>query len=75
MPVPGVERHLDAAAQRGDFRAHDVHADAAAGNLRDFRRGRESGLEQALDQLRLGRRRVGRRCRPCANAPDRARWS
>ena len=59
MPLPGARRHLDAAAQRGDLGAHDVHADAAARDLRDLRRGREARLEDALDELRVGGLRVG----------------
>src|SRR4029078_11242024 len=47
--------HLDAAAERGDLAAHDVHADAAARTLANLRRGREAGLEQALDELLLAR--------------------
>ena len=46
---------LDPATERGDLAAHDVHADAAAGDLRHLRGRREPWLEQAFDELLLGR--------------------
>ncbi len=59
VPLPSVVAHFDAAAQRGDFGAHDVHADAAAGDLRHLRRGRETRLEQEFDELRVGGLGIG----------------
>ena len=56
----GDGRNLDAPTQRRDFGAHDVHADAPSGYLRDVRRGRESGRKNAFDQPRLGRVGIGR---------------
>ena len=58
--LAGTGAHLDAAAQRADLGAHDVHPDAAARDLRDLRRGREAGPEDALDELRVGRLGVRR---------------
>src|SRR5690606_36439903 len=41
------------AAQRFDVFAHDVHADAAAGNVRDFFRGRKTGRENQVQDFAL----------------------
>ena len=50
VPFAGdVERQdLDAAAQFADLGLDDVHADAAAGDLVDFGRGRETGRKISL---------------------------
>ena len=45
--------HVDDAADLIDVGAHDVHADAAAGDARHLRRGREAGREDELLDLRL----------------------
>ena len=54
-PTPTRGRDIDAAAQRRNIRAHDVGAHAAAGDLGDLGRGRESRRENGFGQLRLGR--------------------
>ena len=60
MPLPGFGCDLDAAAQRLDVAADDVHADAAAGDLGDLLGGREARLEDQRVDL-VGRGRCARR--------------
>jgi hypothetical protein len=55
---PGPRRDFDPAPERHDFGAHHIHADAATRDLRNFGRRRESGLEDALDQLRVAGLRI-----------------
>ncbi len=58
-PLAGLRMHVDAAAERDDLAAHDVHADAAAGDLRERRRRRKAWLKQAFDELVDRRLRIG----------------
>ena len=46
--------HVDGAADLVDVGAHDVHADAAAGDAGDLLGGREAGREDELVNLRVG---------------------
>ena len=57
--VARPRRDLDAPAQRGDLRAHDVHADAAPRDLRHAGGRREARFEDASDDLAVGGLRVG----------------
>ena len=67
VPLPRLGRDLDSAAQRVDVAAHDVHADAASGDLGDLVGGREPGLEDQHVDL-VGRRRA----RPAQSARARS---
>ncbi len=49
----GHRLHVDGAADLIDIVAHNVHADAAAGNVGDFRGGGEAGREDELVNLRF----------------------
>ena len=55
VPWPRVGVDVDPAAQRLDVAAHDVHADAAAGDVGDLLGGREARLEDQLMDV-VGRR-------------------
>ena len=65
-----LRRRPPSAATSG---AHDVHADAAAGDLRNLRRRREARLEQELDELRIGGLGVGGEADPATAARSRTR--
>src|SRR5581483_7659503 len=53
-PLAGFRRDLDAAAERLDRRADDVHPDATAGDVRDLLGGRKAGLEDQVVDLGVG---------------------
>src|SRR5260370_6990261 len=49
-----LRRYLDGALQAVKNRAHDIHADAAAGNFGDFLGGAEAGFKNEVENFRLG---------------------
>ena len=53
-PWPGLRLHVQRAAELLDLGGDHVHADAAAGLLRDRARGREAGLEDELHGVFVG---------------------
>jgi hypothetical protein len=59
VPRPACGGSLDAAAERVDFGAHHVHADAAAGQFRHLLRGGETGQEDQVGGV-ARRRSAGR---------------
>ena len=59
-PSPLARRDRDAAAERSDVAAHDVHADPAPRKIGDFLGGREARFEDEAPHLLVGHRLVGR---------------
>ena len=53
-PCSGRGADLDAAAELFDVAAHHVHADAAARDIGDLRRGAETGLEDEVVDFVVG---------------------
>ena len=51
LPLPDLRVDLDDAFEFLDVRAHDVHADAAAGDIRDLCRGAEAGCKNEVEGL------------------------
>ncbi len=50
----GFRQDFDAATERRGFGSDHVHADAASGQLGDFFRGREAGVENQIGHLGIG---------------------
>ena len=71
VPLPGRRSRPRRGRRAPRSRAHDVHADAAAGDLRDLRRGRESRLEQAFDRAAARSARASAAIRPSDRARSR----
>ena len=64
---------LDAAAHRVDLGAHDVHADAAAGQLGHLVGGGEAGREDQVGELGVASAARRARAGPCATPLSRMR--
>ena len=54
VPAPANGLQVDRAADLLDIAAHDVHADAAAGNAGHLRGGGKAGRENEIADLRFG---------------------